>query len=297
MSSITHQLESFCHYSLTFKGNTERAVHSLRYEVGHFIQETKLLSLEQITRPLIEGYVMTGKLERNWSAKTIRNRLVSIRVFLDWGVKQELIADNPARKVDLPRLPKKLPTHLSKEEALKVLDWARHYPYLHEGERTRAVAIIALLIFTGLRHQELLNLKLQDVRLEQNEVFVRSGKGKKDRLIPMTPNLAIILQNYLKDRCKRQTTCVSFFLSLKDDDPMGPKAIPRLVTKLKKASGIYFYPHMLRHTFATLMLEGGADIYAISKMMGHSQIQTTTIYLSATTQHLKTEINKHPLVL
>ena len=77
----------------------------------------------------------------------------------------------------------------------------------------------------------------------------------------------------------------------------GEKAIPRLVDKLRRASGIYFTPHMLRHTFATLMLEGGADIYAISKMMGHSDIKTTTIYLSASTEHLKGEINKHALNL
>lgn len=75
---------------------------------------------------------------------------------------------------------------------------------------------------------------------------------------------------------------------------MGPQAVPRLVKKLRDASGIYFYPHMLRHSFATLMLEGGADIFAISKMMGHSDIKTTTIYLSATTAHLQAEIGKHP---
>jgi site-specific recombinase XerD len=76
---------------------------------------------------------------------------------------------------------------------------------------------------------------------------------------------------------------------------MGECVIPRLVRKLRVASGVHFSPHMLRHTFATLMLEGGADIFAISKMMGHSDIKTTTIYLSATTQHLQAEVDKHPL--
>ena len=71
--------------------------------------------------------------------------------------------------------------------------------------------------------------------------------------------------------------------------------IKRLVEKLREKSGIYFYPHMLRHTFATLMLEGGCDLFALSKMMGHSDIKTTTIYLSATTAHLQEQIKKHPL--
>ena len=86
-------------------------------------------------------------------------------------------------------------------------------------------------------------------------------------------------------------------IHLKKDRRIGVKAIPRLVKKLRDASGVYFSPHMLRHTFATLMLEGGADIFAISKMMGHSDIKTTTIYLSATTAHLQAEVDKHPLAL
>jgi len=76
---------------------------------------------------------------------------------------------------------------------------------------------------------------------------------------------------------------------------MGYNVIKRLFAKIKKSSGIYFTPHMLRHTFATLMLEGGCDIYSLSKMMGHSDIKTTTLYLSATVKHLQSQMLKHPL--
>ena len=240
--------------------------------------------------------MLNGKLERNWSAKTIRNRLMALRIFLDWCVKQENMSTNPAREIDLPRLPKKLPRHLGKEDAVKLLEWAQHYRYLHEFERSRAVAIIATFMFTGVRLNELYNLKMQDVQFSEQRLFVRSGKGEKDRFVPMNTDLINYLKIYVGERDSRNRHCPFFFVSLKRDVKIGCKAIPRLVQKLRNASGVHFSPHMLRHTFATLMLEGGADIFAISKMMGHSDIKTTTIYLSATTAHLKSEIGKHVLL-
>lgn len=295
MSDIHHQLRSFCEYSRVFKGNTERSVATYRFEINHFAKHTGVANAAAIDLKVIEDYIIAGKLDQGWSAKTIRNRIIAQRIFLDWCVKQKLVESNPARDIDLPRLPKKLPRHLSKEEAVRLLEWAQNYRYVIEAERTRAVAILAMFMFTGVRLSELFNLMVQDVQFAERRVFVRSGKGNKDRYIPMNPNLTFHLERYLKARDQRQLGCPYFFSSVKSDRRMGQKTIPRLVSKLRDASGIYFSPHMLRHTFATLMLEGGADIFAISKMMGHSDIKTTTIYLSATTAHLQAEVDKHPL--
>jgi len=161
----------------------------------------------------------------------------------------------------------------------------------------RAIAIISTFIYTGIRLQELLNLNIEDVRFEDRSLLVRSGKGNKDRLIPLEDALIRILEAYLKDRDRVNREHPRLFVSLTSDRPMRYKAIQRLVEKLREKSGIHFSPHMLRHTFATLMLEGGVDIYALSNMMGHSdiKIKTTTIYLTATAAHLHKEIIKHPL--
>ena len=152
-----------------------------------------------------------------------------------------------------------------------------------------------MFVFTGMRLQELLNLRMTDVQFENKVVFISSGKGDKDRIIPMNQDLIKILSEYIKDRDRLNKTCPFFFTSLTHDTGLQYLVVKRLVEKLRTKSGIHFTPHMLRHTFATLMLEGGCDIYALSKMLGHSDIKTTTIYLSATTAHLQEQVAKHPL--
>lgn len=123
MSEIQHQLRAFCEYSRMFKGNTERSVKTYRWEVGSFVDAAGVVAAIEIDRPMIEQYMLTGKLDRKWSAKTIRNRIMVLRIFLDWWVKQCCRPDNPACDIDLPSLPKKLPRHLAREDALKVFDW------------------------------------------------------------------------------------------------------------------------------------------------------------------------------
>lgn len=295
MSQIQQQHRHFCEYSLTFKGNTPRTIKWYEDTFRHFLKEMPIQNASEITLAVVEDYVMRGKIDRHWSARTIRNRLSALKLFLDFCVSRVWIDSNPALDVPLPKLPMQVPAHLSKEQAFDLLEWTRNYRYSYRFERQRAVAIISLFMFTGIRLQELLNLNTEDVRLEERRLHVRCGKGQKDRMIPVEATLIDPLKAYLKERDRLGRQHPRFFVSMKSDNPMLYQTVKRLVEKLRVKSGIYFHPHMLRHTFATLMLEGGADLFAIQKMMGHSDIKTTTIYLSATTTHLQAEVDKHPL--
>ena len=295
MSEIARHHEAFCQHSLVFKGNTPRTVDWLAETFGYFQKGTGVQSVTDIDQFMIEDYVVCGQTEKGWSAKTIRNRINALKIFLDWCVKRKLIVENPAVGIDLPKLEKRLPEHLTKAAAFELLEWTRNYPFAYRFERKRAVVMISLLMFTGVRAQELLDLNLDDIRLDSREIWVRSGKGKKGRMIPMCLDLYHALKAYLKERDRLGRNHPRLLVAVNCDRPLGYRGLQRLVSRLRESSGIYFYPHMLRHTFATLMLEGGADIYAISKMLGHSDIKTTTIYLSVTTGHLQSEITKHPL--
>ncbi|MGH1337262.1 MAG: tyrosine-type recombinase/integrase [Aureispira sp.] len=295
MSSILRFHEQFCQHSLVFKNNAPTSVKSFRYTFLAFLEMTGVSSFDQITQECIEDYVIQGKLEKKWSPKTIRNHLQYLSLFLDWCVKRNHLEKNYAKEIEKPKLPKTLPKSLSKDQATRLLEWAEHYSYYYSFERTRAICIIATFIFTGIRLQELYNLKVSHVNVTDKVLVVRSGKGNKDRIIPLNGQLIHIIKEYLRQREKRHKTTPYFFTSLRKNDKMGQKTVEKLVKKLREVSGIYFYPHLLRHTFATLMVEGGCDIYSLSKMMGHSDIQTTTIYLNVSTKHLKHQILKHPV--
>jgi site-specific recombinase XerD len=133
------------------------------------------------------------------------------------------------------------------------------------------------------------------VDLENLTLFVRQGKGAKDRIVPLSYTLAEILKKYLAERQRLHKTCPEFFVSLNRNMGFTQVGLKHVVNQICKASGIKFKIHTLRHTYATLMLEGGCDIYSLSKMMGHSDIKTTTIYLAASVDHLRAQIQKHPL--
>lgn len=295
MSNIHRFHQKFCNYSLAIKGLTSRTIKGYKEVFNYFVRDCPNLELENITRFHIEDWLMTGKLEKNWGAKTIKNRLLALRSFFRWCKERELIDKDPTEFIPKPKLPKSLPKSLSLADAEKLMDWTKHLKYYYKFERNRAIAIIGLFLYTGIRLNELYDLKLFDIDLQNKILKVISGKGQKDRFIPLNHNLISILSNYLKDREKRKIQCPYFFVSLKLDEKMSKNVVKRLVIKLRDKSGIYFYPHILRHTFATLMLEGGCNLFTLSKLMGHSDIKTTTIYLGATTTHLYDEICKHPL--
>jgi site-specific recombinase XerD len=150
-------------------------------------------------------------------------------------------------------------------------------------------------MYSGVRYKELINLKLTDVDFTHKVITVSLGKGAKDRMIPLCESLEGYLFPYVQERAALNPYSIFFFVSQRTHGKMSDNVIKRLFVKLQKKSKLKFHPHMLRHTFATLMLEGGCDIFSLSKMMGHSDIKTTAIYLSATVKHLQGQMRKHPL--
>lgn len=285
----------FCEYSEVFKGNTKSTIQWLKSDFSQFVKFTQIEQISEVSKQGIESWIINGKIYSGWSAKTITLRMQSLGLFLDWCVGEKLLTENPIKAIPKPKLPLRIPEHLTLEEAENLLDWAKNFPYEYKFERSRSVAIMATFIYTGLRKQELRNLRVTDVDIENKTLIVKSGKGNKDRIVPLNRALIEELEVYLKDRKRMKKNCPYFFTAMRQDSQMGDNVIKRLVEKIRTKSGIKFYPHMLRHTFATLMLEGGCNLYALSKMLGHSDIKTTTIYLSATRAHLQEQIGKHPL--
>ncbi len=295
MSQLESLFHQFYKYSLVFKGNSPETIRWLKYYLGNFQRSAQIEELNEVNLHAIENWLTHKKLYNNWSPKSIRLGLQAIVLFLDWCVSRGLKESNCAKSIPRPRVPKQIPKFLPKDQAEKLLEWAEHYPYGYKFERHRAAAIIGTFLLTGIRKAELHKLMLSHVDMENNTLFVKSGKGGKDRIIPINSRLRTLLKVYLNERNRLKKTCPYFFTAMRQDSKMGDNVVKRLIVKLREKSGIYFYTHLLRHTFATLMLEGGCDLFSLSKMMGHSDIKTTTIYLTATTGHLQEQIGKHPL--
>ncbi len=251
---------------------------------------SKITSIQEFTRHSIEDWIIHGKLHREWSPKTIRLYLCYLSLFADWCVKNGHLDANQIKDIDRPRLPRTLPRSLSGEQADRLLSWVKSFPFDYRYEKKRAIAIVATFMGTGIRRSELFDLKMDDIDLTRQELFVRAGKGGKDRKIPFRYSLTRILEEYVAERVRLKKHCPYFFASLKYDAKMGEKVIQRLVKRLRDKSGIHFTPHVLRHTYATRMLESGLHIREVQELMGHADMKTTAIYLSVTGERLKEQV-------
>src|SRR5713226_2043788 len=287
--------QQFYSYASYIRGFSQATIKRYQNTLEPFRRETGVSDVEQVTPEMVRTWFFKGRTNRKWSASTFQTYYKSLTVFFCWCIREGHIIQNPVAGIERPRLEKKLPPKLTKQEALRLLEVVFNYPYCHPYLRFRNHALFATFIFAGLRRQEAINLKLTDVDLENRSIFVRQGKGSKDRIIPMNQTLREILMRYLQERRRLGRTCPEFFASYRQNRGFAQEGIILLIKNIRAASNIRFTAHMLRHTFATLMLEGGCDIYSLSKMMGHTDISTTTIYLAASIEHLRAQISKHPM--
>jgi site-specific recombinase XerD len=288
-------MRKFCDDS-QFMGNvTPATIQRYKVYLEFFKRFAGLSKVEDITADNVRQLFVVGRSERNWKPRTFITVYMTLRSFFNWCVKHHYLPTNPILDIQLPRVEYSLPVKLTKQDSLKLLEIVYNYPYDYPFLRYRNHAIFAVFIFAGLRKSELLKLNLTDVDIQNLSLFVRQGKGRKDRIIPITFTLAQILSKYLQERKRLNKTCPEFFVSLNRNMGLQNNGLKLLVNSMRRVSNLNFTIHKLRHTFATLMLEGGCDIYSLSKMMGHSDIKTTTIYLSASVEHLRSQASKHPL--
>ncbi|MBL7738908.1 MAG: tyrosine-type recombinase/integrase [Chitinophagaceae bacterium] len=293
--NIQNAAKQFYDYSIFIKGFAKATIKRYKLVIDFYCKITGVTEVEHATQASVRELLYYGRSQRNWSSNTAIVFHKSLMVFFRWCIQQGYLVENPVAGIEKPHLEQKLPQKLTRQNALRMLEIIYNYSWKNRFLRERNHAMFATFIFAGLRKSELLNLRYADVDIENLTIFIRQGKGSKDRIVPMSMTLAEILKRYLEERKKLIITCAEFFTSSTRNQGLTDDGLKHIVDHIKAVSGIAFSVHKLRHTFATLMLEGGCDIYALSKMMGHSDIKTTTIYLAATTEHLKAQIMKHPL--
>lgn len=287
--------EKYLHHGELIRNYSPTTLDSYRSSFRVFLLETRATEINQLTMSQIETFLYQGREKRQWSAITFRGYFKHLNCFIKWCIVKGLMEENPMDKIEKPKLEKKLPRRLAPNDAQKVLDAAYHMRYGFRFERYRNRAIIGVMLLAGLRRCEVINLKLNDVDLDTRMIFINQGKGAKDRIVPISSRLKLILEDYVKERNRLKRLNIEYFTSIQPSRKFGNQCINYLMRRLRKVTKLDFSSHTLRHSFATLMLEGGCDIYTLSKVMGHSKITTTTIYLSCSTKQAAKSIEMHTL--
>lgn len=293
--NIQTAAQQFYDHSLYFRGYSKATIKRYYQAINYFCNFTAFTELEQISNTSVREMFFDGRLRKHWKPASFISYQKSLSVFFKWCQEQKYLKENPIADLEAPKLERRLPVNLSKQDAFKLLESIYNFPYDSKFIRLRNHAVFSTLIFAGLRKQEILQLRYTDVDFDTKTLFIHQGKGKKDRVVPISSVLAVSLDRYLVERKKKNITCIHFFASSFQNRGISNTTLVRMVDKVRKYSSIPFSAHKLRHTFATLMMQGGCDIYSLSKMMGHEDIRTTTIYLYASTEHLRSQIFKHPL--
>lgn len=285
-------LDRYFHYlkiERNYSTNTQEAYsNDLRQFVQYLDENYNLekIAPSNITRHTLRSYL--GHLgKQNYSASTLNRKIACLKSFFKYLHLHKIIASNPSASLFSLKEEKHIPTTLNYEQIKKAFELPD--PTSELGIRDQA--ILELFYGTGIRLSELNNLKMQDIDFSNGLVKV-TGKGSKDRMVPLGEVAQQALRNYfnvrpalLQKTIEKDTQAV--FLNCYGK-PLSRRGIQKTVSKyLKYFSATGTYPHTLRHSFATHLLDGGADLVAVKELLGHSSLSTTQIYTHVSTERLK----------
>ena len=271
LTAYQHDLEQFRDFLTTEYGNT---------------------NLKTITHFHIRGW-LAGMKGNKQTARTINRKISSLNSYYKYMLRLGITDKNPVHQLHAQRLPERLPIYLKESESKHLLEEVQFEPGF-KGFTDRLIC--ELLYATGMRRNELQQLRESDIEWSLNQVRIL-GKGNKERLVPVSPALLDTFRDYLAEKRKLEKFDEKYFFNLINGSQLYAGYIYRIVTKylgetttLKKKS-----PHVLRHTFATHLLNNGANIQAIKDLLGHSSLAATQVYTHNNIDKLK-EIHRlnHP---
>ena len=254
-------------------------------------KEFKVENIANVNHKIIR-YWMAKLLDNGIKARSVNRKISTLKTYYKFLLKNEFVTKNPTLKIINPKTEKKLPEFAGEKEMENLFDNIRFANNL-EGLRNRL--IIALFYTTGIRRAELIGLSLNDVDVFSMQIKVL-GKGNKQRTIPVTKELIDLCKNYLSLRAEHKPTCNNVFITAKGK-PIYERLVYNIVTKTlgHVTSQQKKSPHVLRHTFATHMLDNGADLNSIKEILGHANLSATQVYTHNSIEKLKKTFRQsHP---
>ena len=292
LAALAHQKRASAHTVRAYGDDLCRFLAFLREHKGASVDESVLAGISQSD---IRGFITQRRKER-LGPRGVHRALSAIRSFYRY-LAREGVLDNPVpRTVRAPKLARTLPRPLSKADADRTLREAARKPVANKGVdwiAARDAALLTLLYGAGLRISEALSLKRKDVPFAESLVIL--GKGRKERVIPMLPEVRASVERYAALRPDTEATD-ALFVSRRGN-PMSAREAQALMQRLRSALGLSerATPHALRHSFATHLLDGGADLRSVQELLGHASLSTTQTYTQVETSRLMQVYKKaHP---
>jgi integrase/recombinase XerC len=240
--------------------------------------------VEEVDYHLIRQWIVS-LMDNGITAKSVNRKISTLKTFFKFLMREGLIEKNPTDKIAIPKMGKKLPVFVQETEMNRLLDGG-FFAEDFEGRRDKAV--VSLFYGTGIRLSELVGIRFADLNLNEKMVKV-NGKRDKERLVPFPLEIASVLSDYICLRNKLFPLAENFLFLTGNGEPAYNKLIYRivkrqlsLVTTVEKKS-----PHILRHSYATHLLNRGADLNAIKELLGHANLAATQIYTHTTFEQLK----------
>ena len=299
---MKEDIDRFLNYLEVEKGfseNTRVAYRNDLYQLAGFAEEEAakrgvVPSWADFGRQEMLSYLLNLK-ERHYVATTLARKVAAAKSFFKFMVTESIIKDNPTQNVGSPKVGKSLPKPISISQVRRLLKQPVEQA---QPEAKRDTSILHLLYASGMRVSELVSLNLDDVDIRGG--YVRCfGKGHKERIIPIAPRATSAVAEYIKEahpRLAHGKDEPALFLNARGER-LTRQGLWQILKGYAKEAGLDtdITPHTLRHSFATHMLSGGADLRAVQELLGHANISTTQVYTHLTTEHIRRTYEKaHP---
>jgi integrase/recombinase XerD len=301
-SAMTKDIDTFLNSLSVEKGfseNTIAAYHNDLYQFVHFVGQqssriSKQSSWDAVDRSLLLSYIINLK-QRNYSSTTVARKTAAVKSLLHFLFREKVIKNDPTENLGAPKVSKSLPKPLTVYEVRQLLEQPSKST---SREAKRDTAMLELLYASGMRVSELVSLNLKDVNLDAG--FVRClGKGDKERIIPIHQEAIKAIKAYIQDvrpNLVYNRSEDALFVNRRGER-LTRQGLWQIIKNYARAAKLRsdITPHTLRHSFATHLLSGGADLRSVQELLGHSNISTTQIYTHLTNEHVrKSYDDAHP---
>ena len=289
--NINDAIEDFISYCIFEKGLSDKTINSYRNDLNiykEYLNDKGINKVNNIKSDNLKDFL---KIRTDEKTTTLAHNLTVIKNFHLYLYKQNITKDNISEYISRPKVKKSIPKVLSIEDVDKLLDIKLDSPLDYRNK-----AMLELMYATGLRISELINLKVNDIDLLEGTVIVM-GKGSKERVVPVGSYAIDYLNRYLKVRYKLLKEQTDYLFINNHGKAISRQGFFKILKKLLREKGLNedASPHTLRHSFATHLINGGADLRSVQEMLGHSDITTTKIYTEVSDELVRKEYNEyHP---